>query len=102
MIIQGDILSMCPSNQISDKEYEELLQKYEYNFQKGDLVKGTICTYDSEGAIVDIGAKTNAICPEKEAKLNKDDNIEETNEDCILYRNHLLASRTTLPICFLV
>ena len=80
MIIQGDFLTMCPSNQLSDKEYEELLKKYEYNFQKGDLVKGVVCTYDSEGAIVDIGAKTNAICPEKEAKLNKDDNIEEILE----------------------
>ena len=77
MTIQGDFLTMCPSNQLSDKEYEELLKQYEYNFQKGDLVKGTVCTYDSEGAIVDIGAKTNAICPEKEAKLNKDDNIED-------------------------
>ena len=67
MIIQGDCVSMCPSNQISDQEYEELLQKYEYSFQKGDLVKGSVCAYDSEGAIVDIGAKTNAICPEKEA-----------------------------------
>ena len=61
MTIQGDFLTMCPSNQLSDKEYEELLKQYEYNFQKGDLVKGTVCTYDSEGAIVDIGAKTNAI-----------------------------------------
>ena len=80
MIIQGDCVSMCPSNQISDQEYEELLQKYEYSFQKGDLVKGSVCAYDSEGAIVDIGAKTNAICPEKEARLNKDDNIEQILE----------------------
>ena len=71
---------MCPSNQLSDKEYEELLKKYEYSFQKGDLVKGTVCAYDSEGAIVDIGAKTNAICPDREAKINKDDNIEEILE----------------------
>ena len=71
---------MCPSNQLSDKEYEELLKNYEYSFQKGDLVKGTVCAYDSEGAIVDIGAKTNAICPDREAKINKDDNIEEILE----------------------
>ena len=80
MTIQGDFLTMCPSNQLSDKEYEELLKKYEYSFQKGDLVKGTVCAYDSEGAIVDIGAKTNAICPDREAKINKDDNIEEILE----------------------
>lgn len=63
--------------QISDAEYLELLKKYEYNFKKGDLVKGTVEGYDSEGAIIDIGAKANAICPEREAKLNKEDNIQE-------------------------
>lgn len=65
------------SNELSDAEYAQLLSQYEYKFQKGDLVQGTICGFDSEGAIVDIGAKTNAICPEREAKLNKEDNIED-------------------------
>jgi len=65
------------SNELSDAEYAQLLSGYEYKFQKGDLVKGTVWGYDSEGAIVDIGAKTNAICPEREAKLNKEDNIED-------------------------
>jgi len=65
------------SKELSDAEYEQLLGQYEYKFQKGDLVKGTVCSYDSEGAIVDIGAKTSAICPEREAKLNREDNIED-------------------------
>lgn len=65
------------SNELSDAEYAQLLSQYEYKFQKGDLVQGTVCGFDSEGAIVDIGAKTNAICPEREAKLNKEDNIED-------------------------
>lgn len=71
-----------PSQRISDEEYEKLLGQYEYKFQKGDIVKGQICGYDSEGAIVDIGAKTNAICPDREIKLNKEDSVEE-----ILQRN---------------
>ena len=65
------------SKELSDAEYEQLLGQYEYKFQKGDLVKGTVCGYDSEGVIVDIGAKTSAICPEREAKLNREDNIED-------------------------
>lgn len=65
------------SKQLSDADYEELLKKYDYKFQKGDLVKGVVCGYDSEGAIIDIGAKTNAICPEREAKLNREDNIKD-------------------------
>lgn len=65
------------STRITDEEYIELLKKYEYSFKKGDLVKGKIEGYDSDGAIVDIGAKSNAICPEREAKLNKEDNMQD-------------------------
>lgn len=65
------------SNWLSDAEYEQLLSGYEYKFQKGDLVSGLILGYDSDGAIVDIGAKTSAVCPEREAKLNREDNIED-------------------------
>lgn len=61
--------------QITDEQYEELLKQYEYSFKKGDLVKGIVEGYDSEGVIIDISAKSNAICPEREAKLNKEDNI---------------------------
>ena len=52
---------------VSDAEYENLLKQYDYGFQKGDLVCGLVCGYDSEGAIVDIGAKTTAVVPEREA-----------------------------------
>ncbi|GBF22688.1 30S ribosomal protein S1 [Candidatus Gastranaerophilus sp. (ex Termes propinquus)] len=60
---------------ITDCEFEKLLEQYQYSFQKGDLVKGTVYGSDGEGVIVDIGAKTNAICPEREARLNPEDNI---------------------------
>ncbi len=42
----------------TDDEFESLISQYDYKFQKGDLVKGMVCGYDSEGVIVDIGAKT--------------------------------------------
>lgn len=64
------------SKWMSDAEYEQLLSGYEYKFQKGDLVSGLVLGYDSEGAVVDIGAKTSALCPEREAKLNKEDSVE--------------------------
>ncbi|MDR1167536.1 MAG: S1 RNA-binding domain-containing protein [Heliobacteriaceae bacterium] len=56
-------------------DFEELLKQYDYNFQKGDLVKGIVCGYDSQGAMVDIGAKTIALVPSREA-ADKDENIE--------------------------
>lgn len=63
---------------LTDAEFEALLGNYDYSFQKGDLVKGIVCSYDSSGVIVDIGAKTAAFVPEKEAIVDKSVPIEET------------------------
>ncbi len=62
----------------TDAEFEALLSNYDYSFQKGDLVKGIVCSYDSSGVIVDIGAKTAAYVPTKEAIVDKNVPIEET------------------------
>lgn len=67
----------------SDSEFEALLSKYDYSFQKGDLVKGIVCSYDSSGVIVDIGAKTAAYVPTKEAIVDRAVSVEET-----LKKNH--------------
>jgi len=64
----------------SDEEFESLLGSYDYNFKKGDLVHGTVCGYDSEGAIVDIGAKTAASVPTREAVSDKSVSIESVLE----------------------
>ena len=62
---------------ITDDEFEKLLSNYDYSFQKGDLVKGIICGYDNTGVTVDIGAKTAAFIPMKEAKTDNNTPIEE-------------------------
>ncbi|MCD7780282.1 MAG: S1 RNA-binding domain-containing protein [Candidatus Gastranaerophilales bacterium] len=62
----------------TDAEFEALLSNYDYSFQKGDLVKGIVCSYDSSGVIVDIGAKTAAYVPAKEAVVDKTVSLEET------------------------
>ena len=54
----------------TDDEFESLMSQYDDKFQKGDLVKGIVCGYDSEGVIVDIGAKTSAVVPEREARID--------------------------------
>ena len=64
----------------SDAEFEALLSNYDYKFSKGDLVKGTVLGYDSEGAIVNIGAKTAASVPTKEAISDKSQSIENVLE----------------------
>ena len=55
------------ANVVSDADFEELLAKYEHSFKSGDLVKGTVYGYDAEGAVVDIGGKSAAVVPNKEA-----------------------------------
>lgn len=62
----------------TDAEFEALLGNYDYSFQKGDLVKGIVCSYDSTGVIVDIGSKTAAYVPVKEAVADKSLSVEET------------------------
>ena len=64
----------------SDEEFEALLGSYDYNFKKGDLVKGVVCGYSSEGAIVDIGAKTSANVSVKEAVSDRTQTIESVLE----------------------
>ena len=63
----------------SNLDFEELLKQYDYKFQKGDLVKGIVCGYDSQGIMVDIGAKTMAIAPNREV-VDKDENVEQKYE----------------------
>ena len=62
----------------TDDEFESLMSQYDYKFQKGDLVKGIVCGYDSEGVIVDIGAKTSAVCPDREARVDMTVPVNET------------------------
>ncbi len=57
-------------------DFEALLDKYDYKFQKGDLVKGIVCGFDSQGVLVDIGAKTTAVIPTYEA-VEKGENVED-------------------------
>lgn len=56
-------------------DFEELLNKYDYKFQKGDLIKGVVCSYDGHGVLVDIGAKTLAVVPNREA-ADKNEDVE--------------------------
>lgn len=69
----------------TDDEFESLINQYDYKFQKGDLVKGIVCGYDSDGVIVDIGAKTSASVPEREARADMSKSIEETLEKGSVY-----------------
>jgi len=55
----------------TQEEFASLLGKYDYNFQPGDLVKGTVFALEPKGAMIDIGAKTAAFMPVQEVSINR-------------------------------
>lgn len=64
----------------SDDEFESLLTKYDYKFKRGDIVKGVVCAYEADGAIVDIGSKSTAFVPPYEVSSDKKAKVEEVLE----------------------
>ncbi len=68
------------SKTYSDKDFESLLDNYDYKFKKGDLVKGVVLGYESDSALVDIGAKSVAIVPPKEASVDYEAKIQDVLE----------------------
>lgn len=69
---------MSPQEIISDNEFEKLITEFDYKFQKGDLVKGIVCAYEPDGAVIDIGSKTAAFVPAREAILDMSLSVEQT------------------------
>jgi small subunit ribosomal protein S1 len=67
------------------EDFEKLLSQYDYRFNPGDIVKGTVFSLEPRGALIDIGAKTAAYLPLQEMSINRVDNpIEVLNEGDML------------------
>ena len=64
----------------SNEDFEALLSKYDYKFKRGDIVRGVVCAYESDGAIVDIGSKSAAFVPSYEVSADKKAKVEEILE----------------------
>lgn len=64
----------------SDGDFEALLEKYDYKFKRGDIVKGVVCAYESDGAIVDIGSKCTAFVPKYEVSSDRKAHVEDVLE----------------------
>ena len=57
--------------------FADLLDKYDYKFSKGDLVKGVVISIDNAGVLVDIGAKAVAYVHPKEVFCENGQNYKE-------------------------
>jgi hypothetical protein len=56
-------------------EFASLLDKYQYNYKVGDVITGKVKACDGKGAWIEIGAKSEALCPTAEASLGNIRNV---------------------------
>lgn len=59
-------------------KFEALLLQYDYAFKRGEITTGTVVRHESGGVLVDIGAKSLAMLPVKEASFTPGQTLEET------------------------
>ncbi|HHP7232855.1 MAG TPA: S1 RNA-binding domain-containing protein [Xenococcaceae cyanobacterium] len=67
--MNSDPASSANSPSFSMDDFAQALEQYDYQFSKGQIIKGKVIQYDSEGAYVDIGGKSPAFLPKREAAL---------------------------------
>ncbi|MBF2080251.1 MAG: 30S ribosomal protein S1 [Synechococcales cyanobacterium T60_A2020_003] len=54
----------------SSDDFAKALEQYDYQFQRGQVIRGKIFSHESEGAYVDVGGKAAAFLPKMEASLS--------------------------------
>lgn len=62
----------------STEDFARALADHDYTFKAGNTVRGKVIGYGSEGAMVEIGGKSDAFLPLKEASLERVESLEET------------------------
>ena len=63
---------------LNDDEFLKLVNEYQYSYKIGQIVKGKIVSFEGNDALVDIKAKTSAICPQYEILLEDGKSAKET------------------------
>nr|YP_009315028.1 Ribosomal protein S1 [Scinaia undulata]SCW23483.1 Ribosomal protein S1 [Scinaia undulata] len=78
----------------TQKNFAQVLSKYQYSFRTGDIIAGTIFSQEKEGYLIDVGGKNVAYLPDAEISLvkkyEKTAIINETREFFILNHNKKL------------
>ncbi|EDX87319.1 S1 RNA binding domain protein [Synechococcus sp. PCC 7335] len=61
----------------SAEDFAKALEQQDYQFSRGSVITGKVETHESDGAYVDIGGKSAAFLPTKEASIDSDILLEE-------------------------
>ncbi|WP_036482536.1 S1 RNA-binding domain-containing protein [Myxosarcina sp. GI1] len=75
--MNSDSTSAKSSQSFSMEDFANALEQYDYDFAKGQKIRGTVIQIAPEGAYVDIGGKSPAFVPAREAALETVDNLAE-------------------------
>lgn len=69
-----------PKTSFSMEDFSQALtqEEYDYHFNKGDIVKGKVFEYDSDGALVDIGGKSPGFISTQEASWGSNYELKDT------------------------
>jgi len=70
-------LSQIANSSFSMDDFAKALEKHDYQFQKGQIVRGKVFQIDHDGAYVDIGGKSSAFLPQDEASLRAGTDLSE-------------------------
>lgn len=84
-------------------DFAKALEHHNYEFQKGQVVRGKVFEYDSNGAYVDIGGKSSAFLPIEEAALRTVTDLSEVvpldeERDFLIIREQDADGQVTLSL----
>jgi small subunit ribosomal protein S1 len=87
----------------SMEDFAQALEQHDYQFQKGQVVRGRVASYDSAGAYIDIGGKSAAFLPKEEASLRQVVDLAETlpleeERDFLIVREQDEDGQVTLSV----
>jgi len=84
-------------------DFAKALEQHNYEFQKGQIVRGKVFEHDSNGAYVDIGGKSSAFLPIEEAALRTVTDLSEVvpldeERDFLIIREQDADGQVTLSL----
>lgn len=87
----------------STDDFAKALEQHDYQFQRGQVVRGKIANYDSAGVYVDVGGKAAAFLPLEEASLGRIANLSEylplgEEKDFLIIREQDADGQVTLSL----
>lgn len=97
------VRSQAAKASFSMDDFAKALEQHDYEFRKGQVVRGQAFEYVSEGAYVDIGGKSPALLPIAEASLRRVANVSEVlplheERDFLIVREQNEDGQVTLSL----